>query len=112
MTGGSPDPEQRAAARREVLLARLREHNQRSAAGPAATWRSAQRLEVTADGVRRGDLIAVGGTPHRVADVREPRRGRMRLEFENGSVYVLQPWAYLTVVREQGGGEPVRRGRT
>ncbi|MFD0266006.1 hypothetical protein ACFVGY_05325 [Streptomyces sp. NPDC127106] len=106
MSGGPPEPEERAAARRAVLLAELREHDRRSAAGPAAAWWSARRVEVTADGVQRGDLITVGGAPLRVVDARELQGGRKRLEFENGNVYVLQPRTSLTVVREQGGGEP------
>ncbi|QIK06147.1 hypothetical protein G7Z12_09035 [Streptomyces sp. ID38640] len=63
---------------------------------------------MTADGIQCGDVVAVGGIPHRVVDVRELQGRRKRLEFENGNVYVLQPWVSLTVVREGGGGGAVR----
>ncbi len=106
VTGRSPDP-----TRREELLARLREHNQRSSVRAAATRRAAQSLEVTADGIQRGDVVAVGGIPHRVVDVRELRGRRKRLEFENGNVYLLQPWVSITVVREGWGGGGAVRGR-
>ncbi|WP_405683938.1 hypothetical protein [Streptomyces sp. NBC_00057] len=103
MTDRSPDPKQRAAARREELLARLREHNKRSLARADTTRRVAQSLKVTADGIQCGDVLAAGGVPHRVVDVRELQGRRKRLEFENGNVYVLQPWVSITVVRERGG---------
>lgn len=71
-----------------------------------------QTLEVMPDGVRRGDLIAVGGIPHRVRDVRELRGRRKRLEFEDGNVFVLGPWVAITVARDRNaGGGPVRHWR-
>ena len=37
-------------------------------------------VSVTADGIRRGDVIDVGGIPHTVCDVREVGGRRKRLE--------------------------------
>lgn len=42
--------------------------------------------------------------------MRELQGSRKRLEFENGNVYVLQPWVSITVVRE-GGSVAVRDRR-
>ncbi|GGZ23685.1 hypothetical protein [Streptomyces avidinii] len=71
-----------------------------------------QTLEVMPDEVRRGDVIAVGGIPHRVRDVRELRGRRKRLEFEDGNVFVLGPWVAIKVSRDRNtGGGPVRHRR-
>ncbi|MDX6757949.1 hypothetical protein SIN09_00430 [Streptomyces sp. F8] len=71
-----------------------------------------QTLEVMPDGVRRGDVIAVGGIPHRVRDVRELRGRRKRLEFEDGNVFVLGPWVAVKVARDRNaGGGPARHWR-
>ncbi len=59
-----------------------------------------RRIEVTGDGVRRGDVVEVGGLLHRVRDVLELRGRRKRLEFEDGNVYVLGPSVPITVARE------------
>lgn len=74
--------------------------------------RAMQTLEVMPDGVRRGDVIAVGGIPHRVRDVRELRGRRKRLEFEDGNVFVLGPWVAVMVSRDRNaGGGPTRHWR-
>ncbi|WP_228979915.1 hypothetical protein [Streptomyces sp. DH12] len=56
-------------------------------------------LEVTGDGVRVGDVIAVGGVPHTVGDVRQVLPDRRRLEFEDGNAYVLGRARTIRVVR-------------
>lgn len=56
-------------------------------------------LEVTGDGVRVGDVIAVGGLPHVVSDVRRVRPGRRRLESEDGNAHVLGRGRLIRVVR-------------
>ncbi len=67
-------------------------------------------VEVLPARVRRGDVIAVGGVPHRVRDVRELRGRRRRLEFEDGNVFVLGPWVTIRVRRERtAAGGPVHR---
>ncbi|MEU9498485.1 hypothetical protein [Streptomyces sp. NPDC048196] len=72
--------------------------------------RVTQTLEVMPDGVRRRDVIAVGGIPHRVRDVRELREWRKRLE--DGNVFVLGRWATVKVSRDRNaGGGPVRHWR-
>lgn len=58
-----------------------------------------QTLTVTGDGVYRGDVIAVGGIPHRVRDVREVYPRRRRLEFEDGNAYVLGAGVTIEVTR-------------
>ncbi|EST23167.1 hypothetical protein N566_25985 [Streptomycetaceae bacterium MP113-05] len=58
-----------------------------------------RKVEVTGDGVRRGDVVEVGGLLHRVRDVRELRGRRKRLEFEDGNAYVLGPCIVITVAR-------------
>jgi hypothetical protein len=58
-----------------------------------------RKVEVTGDGVRRGDVVEVGGLLHRVRDVRELRGRRKRLEFEDGNAYVLGPSIVITVAR-------------
>ncbi|MEV6163409.1 hypothetical protein AB0L71_16020 [Streptomyces sp. NPDC052052] len=66
----------------------------------------ARNVVVTGDGVRVGDVISVGGTPHTVCDVRGVQPDRKRLEFEDGNVYVLGRSRPVRVVRMQ----PARRG--
>lgn len=56
-------------------------------------------LTVTGDGVYRGDVIAVGGIPHRVRDVREVYPRRRRLEFEDGNAYILGAAVPIEVIR-------------
>ncbi|GGP90511.1 hypothetical protein [Streptomyces roseolilacinus] len=56
-------------------------------------------VEVTGDQVRVGDVIAVGGLPHTVSDVRQVRPDRRRLEFEDGNAYVLGRGRSIRVVR-------------
>ncbi|URM89956.1 hypothetical protein LUW75_08130 [Streptomyces sp. MRC013] len=56
-------------------------------------------VEVTGDQVRVGDVIAVGGLPHTVSDVRQVRPDRRRLEFEDGNAYVLVRGRLIQVVR-------------
>ncbi|GAA2932461.1 hypothetical protein GCM10020221_30290 [Streptomyces thioluteus] len=46
-------------------------------------------VTVTGDGVRVGDVVAIGGIPHRVRDVRCVLPARTRLEFEDGNAYVV-----------------------
>ncbi|GAA0422908.1 hypothetical protein [Streptomyces luteireticuli] len=46
-------------------------------------------VTVAGDGVRVGDVVSVGGIPHRVKDVRCVFPARARLEFEDGNVYVV-----------------------
>ncbi|MBL1118831.1 hypothetical protein JK364_41690 [Streptomyces sp. 110] len=48
-----------------------------------------QTVTVTGDRVRPGDVIAVGGIPHAVEDVRELVGNRKRLQFADGNAYVL-----------------------
>ncbi|MET7615856.1 hypothetical protein [Streptomyces sp. NPDC005408] len=63
-----------------------------------------QIVSVTADGVRRGDVIAVGGIPHTVCDVREVSGRRKRLEFADGNAYVLGARVAIRVTRARSGG--------
>ncbi|KNB49645.1 hypothetical protein [Streptomyces caatingaensis] len=54
-----------------------------------ATGRRVATVTVTGDGVRVGDVVAIGGIPHRVRDVRCVLPARTRLEFEDGNAYVV-----------------------
>ncbi|MGW7516630.1 hypothetical protein ACWGJ2_13660 [Streptomyces sp. NPDC054796] len=66
-------------------------------------------LTVLASDLRPGDVIAVGGIPHRVRDVREVYPARKRVEFEDGNAYVLARTRTIDVTRRYEPS-PIPRG--
>ena len=56
-------------------------------------------MTTTGDGIRPGDVIAVGGIPHAVEDVRELAGSRKRLQFADGNAYVLGRSMTIEVTR-------------
>lgn len=58
-----------------------------------------RQLTVTGAGVRVGDVVTVGGIPHRVRDMREVYPGRRWLGFDDGNAYVLGVSRTIEVTR-------------
>ena len=58
-----------------------------------------QTVTTTGDGIRPGDVIAVGGIPHAVENVRELVGSRKRLQFADGNGYVLGRSMTIEVTR-------------
>ncbi|WKX70062.1 hypothetical protein [Streptomyces sp. XD-27] len=56
-------------------------------------------VTVTGDTVRTGDVIAIGGIPHRVATMLDVPGSRKRLQFEDGNAYVMPRSAVIDVAR-------------
>ena len=80
---------------------------------PGTTVRT---ITVPGDGVRVGDVIAMGGIPHVVHDMHKVYPGRRRLVFEDNNAYVLSESALIEVTRTFAPGPaatrrvPPRRG--
>jgi hypothetical protein len=70
----------------------------------------AETLTVAGDQVRIGDVINVGGIPHRIRDMREVYPRRRRLEFDDGNAYVLAVTRTIEVTRTYVA-EPLRAFR-
>ncbi|MFJ3926466.1 hypothetical protein [Streptomyces sp. NPDC090022] len=59
----------------------------------------ASRVEITSTNVQRGDVIQVGGQPHRVIDIRQLPRGAKRLLFETGEQLTMHRRTRLIALR-------------
>ncbi|WP_411146424.1 hypothetical protein [Streptomyces sp. x-80] len=64
------------------------------------TTTTARVLTILGSEVRIGDIIDVGGNPHRVVDVRAILvGGRRRFQFADGNAYVLGGGARVKITR-------------
>ncbi|MCX5081771.1 hypothetical protein OG862_12275 [Streptomyces sp. NBC_00401] len=56
-------------------------------------------VEITMASVRRGDVIEVGGSPHRVADLVQLPGGAKQLRFESGELLTMHARSRLIALR-------------
>jgi hypothetical protein len=69
-----------------------------------------ENLTVTANAVRIGDAVPIGGDHHEVVDLRTLPGLRKMLVFADASAYILAADAFITVTRTRTT-HPVRRTR-
>ncbi|WTW78680.1 hypothetical protein OHA58_25140 [Streptomyces sp. NBC_00009] len=56
-------------------------------------------VEITVATVRRGDVIEIGSTPHRVADLVQLPGGAKQLRFESGELLTMHSRSRLIALR-------------
>jgi hypothetical protein len=56
-------------------------------------------VEITVTTVQRGDVIEVGGCPHRVADLVQLPGGAKQLRFESGELLTMHSRTRLIALR-------------
>ncbi|MEF9884411.1 hypothetical protein [Streptomyces sp. P9-A4] len=62
-------------------------------------------IEITSTNVQIGDVILIGGLPHRVIDLSQLRGGAKQLRFESGELLTMHTRTRLVALRMRRVGD-------
>lgn len=68
----------------------------------------ASTIEITSTNVQTGDVILIGGLPHRVVDLSQLPGGAKQLRFESGELLTMHTGTRLVALRMRRVGDRPR----
>ncbi|MFE3073531.1 hypothetical protein [Streptomyces sp. NPDC059247] len=68
----------------------------------------ASDIEITSSNVQIGDVILIGGQPHRVVDLSQLTGGAKQLRFESGELLTMHARTRLIALRVRRVGDHLR----